>query len=518
MNKLTRIAATTLGFLALAVPASFAFADTASISIQSLLPGTSVLAKDRLTFTIAPTGFLPQTYQFSDSFPGTTASLANIDGGGHFFWVPLPSDAGTHTFTITAIDVSGTSAQTTQTITVSPPPSLSVQAVSPGTSVMPGTRFSFSISAPGFTNPTFSVSDSFSGSSATNASTIDSAGNFSWTPDQTQNGDHSISVYAYDAAGHSASVTQAVRVGQGPSLSVTSLSHGTNVSYGTTTSFTVVPLNFLPTSFAVSDTFPGSTISNNNISVSGAFSWMPQASDAGVHTITITGTVGAFGQSASTTQVLTVLGSGGVASAAAAPAKTSSTLLASLQAQLSALLASKAQAQASTGAPAQSSGTFSVYLKPGSRGDEVTRLQSVLAQQGFFSATPNGLYGPVTTAAVIKFQAAHGLQQLGVVGPATRAALNALSSGAASAASTTSSASTGDGYAFKNFMGLGEDVGDGPDVMELQKRLSTLGFFSGDATGYFGPATEAAVKKFQTARGIKATGYVGSETRAALNQ
>jgi len=515
MKTPTRIAATVLGFFALALPASFAFADAASISIQSLLPGTSVLAKERLTFTIAPTGFLPQTYQFSDSFPGTTASLANIDGGGHFFWAPLPSDAGMHTFTITATDVSGTSAQTTQTITVLPPPSLSVQAVSPGTSVMPGARFSFSISALGFTNPTFSVSDSFSGSSATNPSTIDRSGNFAWTPDQTQNGDHAISVYAYDAAGHSASVTQAVRVGQGPSLSVTSLLPGTSVSYGTTTSFTVVPLNFLPTAFSVGDSFPGSTISNNNISISGAFSWMPQASDAGVHTITVTGTVGTFGQSASTTQVITVLGPGGVAPAAG---NTSSTLVASLQAQLSALLASKAQASASGSAQSSSGTTFNAYLKPGSQGDEVTRLQSVLAQQGFFSATPNGLYGPVTTAAVIKFQAAHGLGQLGVVGPATRAALNALSSGTASAASTTSSPPAGDGYVFKNFMGLGEDVGDGPDVMELQKRLATLGFFSGDTTGYFGPATAAAVKKFQTARGITATGYVGPDTRAALNQ
>ena len=67
-------------------------------------------------------------------------------------------------------------------------------------------------------------------------------------------------------------------------------------------------------------------------------------------------------------------------------------------------------------------------------------------------------------------------------------------------------------------MGYGEDPNDGPDVMELQKRLSAFGYFTGDATGYFGSATAAAVKKFQTANGIEATGYVGSLTRAALNK
>jgi peptidoglycan hydrolase-like protein with peptidoglycan-binding domain len=67
-------------------------------------------------------------------------------------------------------------------------------------------------------------------------------------------------------------------------------------------------------------------------------------------------------------------------------------------------------------------------------------------------------------------------------------------------------------------MGLGEDPNDGSDVLELQKRLASLGFFTGDATGYFGNITAAAVKKFQAAHGIPATGYVGSITRAALNQ
>ena len=57
------------------------------------------------------------------------------------------------------------------------------------------------------------------------------------------------------------------------------------------------------------------------------------------------------------------------------------------------------------------------------------------------------------------------------------------------------------------------------DVVELQNKLKTLGFFTfPTSTGYFGPITLAAVKALQTANGIPATGYVGSLTRAALNK
>ena len=57
----------------------------------------------------------------------------------------------------------------------------------------------------------------------------------------------------------------------------------------------------------------------------------------------------------------------------------------------------------------------------------------------------------------------------------------------------------------------------GQEVTELQKKLKELGFFSGEATGYFGPMTEAAVKAFQSSKGLASVGTVGPQTRAALN-
>jgi peptidoglycan hydrolase-like protein with peptidoglycan-binding domain len=57
----------------------------------------------------------------------------------------------------------------------------------------------------------------------------------------------------------------------------------------------------------------------------------------------------------------------------------------------------------------------------------------------------------------------------------------------------------------------------GPQVVELQNKLRAEGYFSASSTGYFGPATQAAVRAYQTARLIPSTGYVGPLTLASLN-
>lgn len=56
----------------------------------------------------------------------------------------------------------------------------------------------------------------------------------------------------------------------------------------------------------------------------------------------------------------------------------------------------------------------------------------------------------------------------------------------------------------------------GAQVVLLQRALIHLGYLQPPADGSFGPATQSAVKQFQSASGLDADGVVGKETVSAL--
>jgi hypothetical protein len=58
----------------------------------------------------------------------------------------------------------------------------------------------------------------------------------------------------------------------------------------------------------------------------------------------------------------------------------------------------------------------------------------------------------------------------------------------------------------------------GTQVAVLQGALAKLGFSSGKADGVYGPATTAAVKRFQQSAGLTADGIVGPATLRALGK
>ncbi|TMV49467.1 cell wall hydrolase [Paenibacillus mesophilus] len=55
-------------------------------------------------------------------------------------------------------------------------------------------------------------------------------------------------------------------------------------------------------------------------------------------------------------------------------------------------------------------------------------------------------------------------------------------------------------------------------VLDLQQRLSSLGYFKAGITGYYGSVTNTAVKKFQTKAGLPASGQADAHTLSALNE
>jgi len=75
--------------------------------------------------------------------------------------------------------------------------------------------------------------------------------------------------------------------------------------------------------------------------------------------------------------------------------------------------------------PAQASDYGTKDLILGSRGSDVSQLQTDLAGLGFYTNSIDGWFGPKTYNAVVNFQKSQGLKTDGIVGPITKATLNA---------------------------------------------------------------------------------------------
>ena len=128
----------------------------------------------------------------------------------------------------------------------------------------------------------------------------------------------------------------------------------------------------------------------------------------------------------------------------------------------------------------------------------VRALQRRLRAVGADPGPVDGRFGPLTEAAVRRFQSARGLGVDGIVGPRTRPALRAPAPLA---------------------RGAGRDVRHGSGrVRALQRQLRALGAHPGPVDGRFGPQTEAAVRRFQRARGLAVDGIVGPHTTRRLTR
>jgi N-acetylmuramoyl-L-alanine amidase len=140
----------------------------------------------------------------------------------------------------------------------------------------------------------------------------------------------------------------------------------------------------------------------------------------------------------------------------------------------------------------------STLLRVGDRGDAVRDLQERLTQCGCI-ATIDSSFGDETLAAVRAFQTRRGLRIDGICGVETWGAL------------------IESGYAIGDRMlYLRSPMLRGDDVTELQRRLNALGFDCGREDGILGPATEAALKRFQRERGLEPDGVCGPATIVAL--
>ncbi|WP_078856747.1 peptidoglycan-binding protein [Streptomyces sp. NBRC 109706] len=144
-----------------------------------------------------------------------------------------------------------------------------------------------------------------------------------------------------------------------------------------------------------------------------------------------------------------------------------------------------------------------ILLEFGDESEQVRELQARLTQLGHFTAQPTGYYGDVTVGAVSEYQRERDLEVSGTVFESTWAALTG----------ETSDPTQDELFPRQQVMGYGDNT---DQVRELQARLAQLGHFTENPTGYYGDVTAAAVRAFQTAAGIEASGTVFDDTWDAL--
>ena len=123
-------------------------------------------------------------------------------------------------------------------------------------------------------------------------------------------------------------------------------------------------------------------------------------------------------------------------------------------------------------------------------------LQQDLAAAGYYAGAVDGVYGPVTVAAVEDLQGASGLPVTGTVDKATAEALQAELVAIAGAAAQESVAATA----------------------AVQQTLKLVGFWDGPVDGIWTPELTEAVQAFQVELGVEPTGTVDAATISAFEK
>jgi murein DD-endopeptidase MepM/ murein hydrolase activator NlpD len=127
----------------------------------------------------------------------------------------------------------------------------------------------------------------------------------------------------------------------------------------------------------------------------------------------------------------------------------------------------------------------------------VAALQSALGALNLYRGFVDGVRGPLTRSAVIRFQRRKGLLVDGIAGPQTRRALGR----------------RGRPPLGRRVMRIGHS---GWDVAALQFLLLRRGYGPGRIDGGFGPLTQAAVIRAQRSRRLAVDGVAGPQTIRSL--
>jgi len=142
------------------------------------------------------------------------------------------------------------------------------------------------------------------------------------------------------------------------------------------------------------------------------------------------------------------------------------------------------------------------------QGPDVLAVQQALLAKGYNPGPLDGVYGPSTANAVEQFQASSGLLITGQVCGETYTLLGV--------ACVSVPPCPVPGPIQCRVLKVQSPFLSGQDVFAVQHALVARGFNPGAVDGVYGPATAAAVRAFQSANGLAATGVVCGQTYELL--
>ncbi|RXI98174.1 N-acetylmuramoyl-L-alanine amidase [Anaerobacillus alkaliphilus] len=155
-------------------------------------------------------------------------------------------------------------------------------------------------------------------------------------------------------------------------------------------------------------------------------------------------------------------------------------------------------------------------LSLGDRGNDVRAVQQQLADLGFNPGPVDGIFGPLTTDAVERFQRASRINVDGVVGPQTRTAMSNYSPPSEPIEHGAPSDEPDERESQfleenRRMLRFIRPMMRGEDVREVQEKVGAI------LDGTYGPDTERRVMDFQRRNNLVADGIVGPRTWAALD-
>ncbi|WP_078556040.1 peptidoglycan-binding protein [Alkalihalobacterium alkalicellulosilyticum] len=182
----------------------------------------------------------------------------------------------------------------------------------------------------------------------------------------------------------------------------------------------------------------------------------------------------------------------------------------------------------------------STILRNGSKGAQVSKLQTDLKELGFYKNSITGNFGGVTEVAVRDFQRSQKLKVDGIVGPQTFAAINkaleakkkATPKVPAQPAAPKTPAPTTQPAPSTPAPAPAPSVQPAPStpsttltigvrsdqVTLIQTQLRSLGLFHVEPTGYYGDITAQSVREFQRLNNLPVTGNADEQTIAKINE